>query len=504
MAAVSAGIAGERTATVPVHPKSIPIAAGALGLGVIAQLLFFDVGLGINFPIAVAALLVAAWLAGGRPLRGLRPADAWMPAAAIVLASFVALRGDRTLVTLDVLGSLALAAASIAVFGGLRVVERPLGIVLMLAGRVIGAAAAQAAAIVATVSRQLPASRGRGSLGPWAGVLRGLLIALPLVLLFVALFSAADAVFAEWTERLTDWELDLGGFIGRVVVALVVAWVAAGLLGFAARPGDDPTEAELLGAWARRPRIGTTETITVLVVIGAVFAVFVVLQAAYLFGGRDTLAETGLTYAEYARRGFFELLAVAFLVGGLVLVAESFVRERTLAYRVALIGLVAMTLVVLASAFLRLRLYQDAYGWTELRFYVLAAIFWLAIGAVMAVATILANRSGWLVHGLVVLSVVFGLAFNVIGPVRFVAEQNLARPSGRIDPDWAYIVSLGADAAPYAMQWFGWYGDRPLPPAVVERFMDEVAAASGLDDPGNDTWQAWNLSREKARELLGR
>jgi hypothetical protein len=240
-----------------------------------------------------------------------------------------------------------------------------------------------------------------------------------------------------------------------------------------------------------------------------VFAAFVALQAAYLFGGRDTLAETGLTYAEYARRGFFELLAVAFLVGGIVLASESFVRERTLAYRVALIGLVAMTLVVLASAFLRLRLYQDAYGWTELRFYVLAAIVWLAIGAIMAVATILANRSGWLVHELVLLSVVFGLAFNVIGPVRHIAEENVARmrvsavlaPDAYEGLDLGYLAGLGGDAAPSVLSFLN---SRPLPGGFLDRMLDDLATSSGLDDPGNDAWQAWNLSREKARELLGR
>jgi hypothetical protein len=104
------------------------------------------------------------------------------------------------------------------------------------------------------------------------------------------------------------------------------------------------------------------------------------------------------------------------------------------------------------------------------------------------------------VHGLLVLSVLFGLAFNVIGPVRYVAEQNVARPSTRFEIDFDYLVSLGADAAPYAVQWV----DRPLPPTVIERFYGRVAEASGLNDPRNDAWQAWNLSRENARELLGR
>ena len=85
-----------------------------------------------------------------------------------------------------------------------------------------------------------------------------------------------------------------------------------------------------------------------------------------------------MTYANYARRGFFELLAVVVLVGGLLLGLEAVVAHAhpgiSSPPRSAL---VALTAVVLASSFLRLRLYQEAYGWTELRFYVLAAIVFL-------------------------------------------------------------------------------------------------------------------------------
>ena len=116
-----------------------------------------------------------------------------------------------------------------------------------------------------------------------------------------------------------------------------------------------------------------------LIVLDVLFAAFVALQVAYLFGGLDTLAAIALTYAEYARRGFFELVAVVVLVGALVLGLEAVVAHRSRAYVVAILALVALTAVVLASSFLRLRLYQDAYGWTELRFYVLAAIGFLAI-----------------------------------------------------------------------------------------------------------------------------
>jgi hypothetical protein len=261
-------------------------------------------------------------------------------------------------------------------------------------------------------------------------------------------------------------------------------------------------------AWQRRARLGTAESVTVLVALDLLFAGFVALQATYLFGGGDTLAATGLTYAEYARRGFFELLAVALAIGALILALEGFVARRSRIYLAAAIGLVVLTLVVLASAYLRLRLYQDAYGWTELRFYVLAAIAWLAIGAVGAIYAILTDRTAWLLHGMLVLSVAFGLAFNLIGPVRFVAEQNVARalnpelvaPGGRGGLDVWYLASLGDDAIPVLAE-----AASRLPAAA-----DRQSVAIALEDRAvylsgtEHAWQAWNLSRERARSLLTR
>ena len=76
-------------------------------------------------------------------------------------------------------------------------------------------------------------------------------------------------------------------------------------------------------AQMRQPlRLGSIEAATVLWLVVALFAAFVVLQLAYLFGGRDTLSVAGLTYSDYARRGFFELVAVAVLAGTLVVALD--------------------------------------------------------------------------------------------------------------------------------------------------------------------------------------
>lgn len=268
--------------------------------------------------------------------------------------------------------------------------------------------------------------------------------------------------------------------------------------------------------WARasvarpqpRPiRLGAVEAATVVLVVDALFAVFVALQLAYLFGGRDTLAVAGLTYADYARRGFFELVVVAILAGTLVMTLHAVAAARSRVLLGASLALLGLTAVVLLSALLRLRLYQAAYGWTELRFVVLFAILWL--GAALAVAAVLlvTDRTRWVLHALGVALLVTVAAMNLVGPQAFVAQRNLDRAlnpglvadGGRTGLDAAYLAELGDEAVvPIVEAW-----DRL-------RVTDRIALRPVLlgrdaalhDDPTLQGWPAWNLTRERARDAL--
>lgn len=480
----------------------------AAAFGLLAQLLFYGVGIGINVPATVAVVLILGWLARPPSAPAIRPADRWLPAAAFILAAFVALRGDPVLVALDILGSLALTGAALASFAGVRVVEQSLHRLTALGARVLRAAVWGAVEPVETATKAVPPGRARGQLARATPILRGLLIAIPLLLVFGLLFAAADAVFARYAGDLFNWQVDWDTLIGRSTRAFVAAWMAGGMLAFISTRRAAQFDQVKTEWWVGRPRIGTAESVTVLVALDALFAIFVVFQATYLFGGLDTLTASGLTYAEYARRGFFELLAVAFGAAGVILLLEAFVKQRSRAYVVAAIGLVALTLVVLGSAYLRLRLYQDAYGWTELRFYVLAAILWLAIGALGTVVALATNRTRWLIHGMIALSIVFGLTFNLIGPVRFIAERNVERavnpslvpPDGETGLDVYYLASLGTDADIVLAEALA-----QLPPrdrAAAEAALRDNAAWRSADR-GVGAWQDWNYSRERARALLG-
>jgi len=495
---MTADSATRERATAPAirHGGRVLLVAGALGIG--GQVLFYDVGIGINLPIALALLLAGAWLLRRRTVEPMRR-DLWLAPAAIVFAAMAAIRADPTIVMLDALTALGLTGAAIASFGGRAVVARPFGRLVELGFGVAGWVAA--GAVNAWRSRLRRAVNLRRA-GPALPYLRGLLIAAPIVLVFVALFSSADAVFARILDDAFEVDLELGEMPGRLGMAAVLAWLAAGGLALAA---STPPAKHTAGvpSW----RLGRPEALTVLLAVDALFFAFVLLQGAYLFGGLDTLGATGLTYAEYARRGFFELVAVVALAGGLIVAVERITRDRSRELIGAAIGLAVLTGVVLMSAALRLRLYQEAYGWTELRLYVVATIVLLAVGLLCLVVALAADRVRWIGHALIAAGLVIGLALSVIGPVRFITEQNVARaldPSlvqehGHAELDHAYAVSLGDDAVPALLN-------------ALPR-LDEPDAARLRDslgwrldelrrDPTQRAWQAWNLGRETARTAL--
>ena len=516
---------------------AVRILALALAVGLVAAVTWPGNSVGVNAPILVAALLAAAVAAVGEDgLRRMDPADAWLAPASFLLAGMTAVRTDPWLVTLDLLAAATLAVAGIAALGGARVTRGP---ALSVGGSAIEAMLAGMVGVVAVVAAVLrrppsaPVVPGGEPIGParqrfarlarYVPVLRGLAIAVPLVLVFVALFSSADAVFGRIAASLLDWRinLDLGALVDQGLVTLLVAWGVAGLLALGAarlpQLGAGPADAAPVTwaaggqPWAIAPgepsRLGSVEATTVLLVLDALFGAFVALQVAYLFGGRDTLAASGLTYADYARRGFFELVAAAAIAGTVAVGLDLAVARRSRLQAGAAMVLLGLTLVILASALARLRLYQDAYGWTELRFVVLVSSGWLACAVVATVVLLARRQARFGLHVLGVLSVIALVGINGVGPEGFVTERNLERaanPSlvaagGRTGLDAGYLWTLGDESIPPTVAALPSLNaaDR----ATMEGLLRDrlVTLSSEIDSTG---WPSWNLGRERARAAL--
>ncbi len=482
----------------------------ALAIGLLAEFALDGPAIGLNAPVLTAVVLAAAWFFR-RPGRQPDPLDAWLPVSALVLAGFVAVRADPFVGFLDLAGATVFTGASAAAFSGLSVTRRSATAIMAMGAWVFDS-------VLAGTGRVLRAARPAPADGPrhgpaWLGPLaRGLVLALPLVLIFAVLFASADPIFRRGFDDLLGFRIDLGELPGRLLFVLGVAWLVGGVLSVAAR-GLPAMEGASLGAAVRSAAVapervlGTTEALVVLVAIDLIVGLFVGLQLAYMFGGLDTLDAAGMKYSDYARRGFFELVAAAALAGGILVGLEYAVSRRTRPYVALAIGLVGLTIVVLASAALRLKLYQDAYGWTELRLYVGVSIAAMAVTLATLSAFLATDRTRWLGHAMVVIGLVSLVALNVLAPPAFVAERNLARvidptlvpPDGEVSLDSDYLAVLPDDAIPALVAALP-----SLPDGVAARLLNQLIARK-LELASETAYAspfAWNLGRERARAAL--
>lgn len=292
-------------------------------------------------------------------------------------------------------------------------------------------------------------------------VARGCLIALPVIVVFGVLLSSADVVFSDYVEGLFTWinPDSVEDLISHLFVVAVLAWgCMAGLKvilhGLALLPDharvSSPAQPESAASGAGF-RLGIIESGIVLGSVDALFAVFVLIQARYLFGGDANITRTGYTYSEYARRGFFELLTVSFFTLLLVMALDRLTRRPARweqVFRGMAAGVILLTLVILASAFQRLKLYEDAYGYTRLR--VISHVFtvWLAVLFVLLVLNLyrVYPHLFWLGSALAVLG--FFATLNLINVDAFIADQNIERyhKTGKIDVE--YLTTLSDDAVP--------------------------------------------------------
>lgn len=493
----------------PAPPRRLPVAvlvAGLVaavamprqwpGVGLLVGALSVSTAVGTSVSTAVSTAVGTAGrtaVAGSRPVDGhkrlsiARPWPLCFGVLAIALVALTAVRAAPWVATIDLLAALAL--GSLAVSG-------TAGWLGLLRGIVAVPAAAVRALpwLAVAVLRQPPDPEAETAAGSRVSrsALRGIGVAVGLVAVFGLLFGSADAAFATLAGRALPG-LD-GVLLGRLLIgaaALTFATAAAlvALRPAASRVAGEPQETR------GRPRI---EWVLPLAALDLLFAAFVIVQLTVLFGGDEHVLRTsGLTYAAYARQGFWQLLVVAALTLVVVALAVRLVPRRLAAdrllFRVLLGGLCGLTLVVLASAVRRLGLYEQAYGLTRLRLSVTATLFWLgAIFLLLLVAGSM-RRSPWLPAVAVTVTGLALVAFTLADPDARIAESGVHRAQQGKPVDTGYLSTLSADAVP-ALARMRDHDLRGCSLGPLVRLADRQRQTDG--------WADWNLARSRAQRIL--
>lgn len=485
----------------PIKPRYLWLAVLLLGLSF--DILFWKKSPGISFPIFIFLCLLAGFSiiagAGLRPARAslllvppiiftaimfavrLEPMTAFLTAAmTLFLMAILALTylgGNWPWYSLpDYVVRFALLAYSMLARGGMYIFET-----------------------FRHQSREDAVSRMR-SIWP---VLRGILIALPILIILTALLASADLVFSQRLGDIADiFKLDkVPEYILRGVIILSVAYLLAGAVLHAAIKSRDGSH--VLGDKPVRQFLGFTEAVIVMGGVVALFAVFVAIQFQYFFGGEKNINLDGLTYAEYARRGFGELLAVAVFSLLLLIVLSLFSRrgnkQRRIIFSVLGAGLVVLVLVILASALQRMLLYEDAYGFSRLRTYTHVFMIWLGVLLVAVMILEILQRHRIFALAAVLASLGFVVTLSVINVDGLIAHRNIERAINGQELDIIYLESLSDDAVPTVADAFR---TQTIPPPLHDDLGKVLAHYDSHRRGTDDSWQSYNLSSSRANSVL--
>ncbi len=472
------------------RPRTTLLAA--LGLGLCAEVFFDGPAPGIAFPLFVVLFLSTLGALGGREgWQRARP-NAWLLVPLLFFAGMVFVRANAFLTTLNVLAS-GLLLLLVTHFWAAGRVER-LGLwsyPLTALGALVDALLLP----VGIVRAEVDLSAARRQAPKLLPVLRGALLAVPVVGLFAGLLVSADAVFADVVERVLSFglELTLLDAVGRGVFAVGSAFGVLGLLAHAQRrrrARGEAGEEEVAPATAR---LGFTEALTLVGLVDVLFLGFAAIQLAFLFGAARLPA--GLTYSAYARRGFFELLAVSLMTLVLSLALTRWTRPGTrgqaVAFQTACTGMVGLVLVILASAMKRMALYESAYGYTHLRVY--TQVFMVALAGVLVWRGVtLWWRGERFAIGAYAGALGFLAALYVLNTDDFIARGNLARSGEGSSLDTSYMVlALSEDAAPELAALLSAQPEGELARHVRTLFC-------GYAEPMPGGWPAFHLARHRA------
>jgi hypothetical protein len=430
-----------------------------LVLGWLFDFLFWKQSPGLNFAIYAVLCLGGGFLV--LKLNGLKPSwrSLFLLVPILFFATMTFIRQEPLSMFLAVVFTLALMGLlSVSCLGG-RWAFYSLADYAVNAFKLAGSMIARPVIFLTEIKKQKqgsPEPVATGTSSSWKrlwAILRGVLIAIPIVVIFAALLSSADLVFAQRVQdfvRLFRLE-NLPEYIFRCIYILVGAYALAGTVLHAAQKSQDE---KLVGQ--DKPLVpqflGFTEAVVVLAAVVLLFALFTIVQFQYFFGGQTNIGVQGFTFAEYARRGFGELVAVAFFSLLLFLSLGAVVKRQNKTQRRVFsglgLGMVALVGVMLYSAFQRLVLYEAAYGFSRLRTYTHVFMIWLGMLLVAVMVLELLRKERAFALAALLAACGFAATLNLMNVDGFIVRQNVARAASGVDLDVGYLASLSPDSVP--------------------------------------------------------
>ncbi len=329
-------------------------------------------------------------------------------------------------------------------------------------------------------------------------VVKGIIMTIPVLFVFLLLFSSADLIFQKYVSGVIHIEIR-PETVFRSVIVLMATLAFIGAYSYVFRSSQElasETDKKIY-------TVGHIETLILLGSVNILFFVFILVQLAYLFGGESNISSQGFTYAAYARKGFFELIAVAVISFLLIWGTEKYIAKKntghSLLFKALSSALIIQVILIMSSAYKRLFLYEEAYGFTTLRFYSHAFIVLLAVVFCLLLYKIYKDkRENAFAFQIFISSMLFLTIMNVLNPDAFIARRNMERFAAIGKLDVLYLSRLSDDAIPESIRILDISNED-----VKKSFAHELYARTHAADLRFfPKWQSLNMSRLNAKKIL--
>ncbi|MEK6264509.1 MAG: DUF4173 domain-containing protein [Clostridium sp.] len=326
-------------------------------------------------------------------------------------------------------------------------------------------------------------------------ILRGILISIPLLIIILVLLTSSDMVFKGYITNFSSIfeNISIGEIINRSVIIIIVFTIIFSYIWSFKYSCYEYENKKMSMKWE------PVTMLTIIFMINVVYLLFSIVQFSYLYGGGNNFLSHDFTYSEYARKGFFELVAVTIINFTILISSMKFIKKDNKTVNticnIFLTTLVAFTLNMLFSAHYKMSLYEQTYGFTYLRIFV--HLFMLMLFILFIVALIgIWNRKMPLNKILMVIVLSMFVILNYINVDKIIAKENIDIYYKTQKIDVQYLSNLSYDAIPEILKL---KDDSNLDVArQVNSYLNDVKKELSEEH----SWYEFNYSKYKARKIL--
>ena len=337
-------------------------------------------------------------------------------------------------------------------------------------------------------------------------VILGILVSIPILAIILWLLSSADIVFKNIFINIPLLKIfkHFLVIILTSVYAICFLWALLKAFGEREKSTNNTTYTKIQWKLFLDPVV----LLTILILINAIYTIFSFIQFRYLFGGSSFILPSSFTYAEYARRGFAELIVVTIINFGILIFGITFVNKDNkrifIAIRAFLTLLVIFTFILLISAFYRMLVYEQAYGFTYLRIFVQAFMIMLFFLFVINIIYVWYQKLP-IIKSYFIISLTIYIIMNFANVDIIIAKNNITRYFETTRIDMAYLKGLSYDAAPeiqrllMSVKSSPYLREKQMTEEILEYFKE-----SKSDLENQKSWQSYNISKYKAEQIINK